>query len=143
MTAGLLALLRPMLAPAPRDRVGACLLLATLVTLLLALGSTPLLVDAAPNPPWDKLAHAAVFGGFGGLAWVATGARTVRLPFAIVAVVALADETLQYYAPGRTADLRDIVADLSGALVALMVLRALQATQARRFAGRQLPGARR
>ena len=55
----------------------------------------------------------------------------------------LADETLQYYAPGRTADLRDIVADLSGALVALMVLRALQAAQARHLAGRRLPGARR
>jgi len=122
----LLALARPALFPPNRLRAFAWLVLATLATLLFALGSSPLLAAAAPNPPWDKLAHAGVFAGFGFIAWVASGARTLTVPLLIVACVAVMDEGLQYFTPGRNADLRDIVADLAGAWLAVLVLRGLQ-----------------
>ena len=65
--------LYPFLRPANRTRALCVLLLVTLVTAMLFLGSRPGIEDVIPNPPWDKLAHMVAFGGFAALAWVAMG----------------------------------------------------------------------
>lgn len=98
------------------------LLLATLVTLLLFAGRQPQLQSVLLPPPWDKAAHMLVYGGFAGLAWVAAGARRWLLPMAVVLAVGLLDEALQYYTPGRYADVADLVADLVGGALFLAIL---------------------
>jgi VanZ family protein len=78
-----------------------------------------------PNPPWDKLAHLIVFGGYAGLAWVVLKGASQLVPVLVAGLISLLDEVMQYYSPGRTADFRDIVADLMGALIVVLVLKAL------------------
>ncbi len=127
MSQSLLALLDPFLKPTERIRWYSLLLLLSLVTVMLFIGSRPGVEVIVPNPPWDKVAHLIAYGGFATLAWIFLGGRSTLGPVAVVALIGLMDETMQYYSPGRSADFRDIVADLSGALLAVLVLRILQA----------------
>jgi glycopeptide antibiotics resistance protein len=85
-------------------------------------GSKPYAVGLLAHP-WDKLVHALLFAI---LAWLAC----LTLPqwpswavFVVVATVALADELHQLNLPGRSADIKDILADVSGAGVALIVIK--------------------
>jgi VanZ family protein len=87
-----------------------------------------------PSPPWDKLAHLAAFGGFAALSWVVFKGTSQAGPIAVVALISLMDEGMQYYSPGRSADFRDIVADLTGAVLAILVLKFLQTMASRRRA---------
>ena len=114
--------LSPLLQPVPRTRGLFLLLLVTLVTAMLYFGSQPQIQTVIPSPPWDKVAHMTVFGGFTAIAWVALGGRSWFGPVLVAFVIALLDEGMQYYAPGRSADVSDIVADLVGGIVALLVL---------------------
>ena len=115
-------LVDPFIEPSDRLRTLCLLLLASLVTLLLVGGHQPQSQSVLLSPPFDKVAHAVVYGGFAALAWVAAGARKHLLPMAVVLVVGLMDETMQYYTPGRHADLADLVADLLGGALALAIL---------------------
>ena len=126
----LLLFLDPLLQPTERARILCLLLLVTLVTAMLYAGSQPVFQIVIPNPPWDKLAHATAFGGFAALAWVVLGARSSSGAIMVAFVIALMDEGMQYYTPGRTADVTDIVADLTGAIMAMLMLRLLKARAA-------------
>ncbi len=132
MAQSLLALLDPFLKPSERIRWYSLMLLLTLVTVMLFIGSRPGVEVIVPNPPWDKLAHLVAYGGFGTLAWIFLGGRSTLIPVAVAGLIGLMDEVMQYYHPGRSADFRDIIADLSGALLAMLVLRILQAAARRR-----------
>ena len=118
--------LDPVLQPADRTRFLCLLLLVSLVTAMLFFGSQPGAEAVIPAPPWDKLAHLFVFGGFAALGWVVLGARSYLGPVLLTGIIGLMDEGMQYYAPGRTADITDIVADLIGATMALLVLKLLR-----------------
>lgn len=107
-------------------RWSAGLLCAALVVAMFWLGSQPGASAVIPSPPWDRLLHFVVYGGYATLAWIAFGGRR-WLPAVLVAVaIGLLDEGLQALAPGRTADWTDIAADVAGAVVAVAVLGALR-----------------
>ena len=127
MLQSLLIFLDPLLRPSERTRWLCLLLLLTLVTTMLFLGSRPGIEAAIPVPPWDKLAHLVAFGGFAALAWVVLKGRSWWGPVAVAAVISVLDEGMQYYSPGRTAAFADMVADLAGAILAVLVLWFLQA----------------
>ena len=123
-----LILLDPLLRPAERTRWLCLLLLVALVTTMLFIGSRPGIEAAIPTPPWDKIAHFVVFGGFATMAWIVMRGGSEAGPIAVAGLISLMDEGMQYYSPGRTAAFADIVADLAGALLAVLVLRFLQAS---------------
>lgn len=50
---------------------------------------------------------------------------------AVAALIAALDEGMQYFSPARTAAFADVVADLAGALLAVLALRYLQAAAGR------------
>src|SRR5690606_22046749 len=101
------------------------LLLVTLVTVLLFIGSRPGVEAIIPNTPWDKLAHLVAYGGFAALAWVFLGGASTFAPSAVAGMVGRMVEPMQHSPPGRAADVR-------GALLAVLVLRFLQAAAQRR-----------
>jgi VanZ family protein len=77
----------------------------------------------------DKVLHGIAFG-IGCLLWAKALQANPRLPrittalvgATIAVVVGLSVEGLQEFVPSRTADLRDVVADVLGVLPALMYL---------------------
>lgn len=96
-----------------------------LVLAMFWLGSRPGAAAFIPTPPWDRLLHFVVYGGYATLAWVASGGRGLHAVLVALAI-GFTDEGLQSLAPGRTADWTDIAADAAGALVAVGVLGALR-----------------
>jgi len=90
-------------------------------------------LSAQSNPPGpsripDKLQHAVEYFGFGvvvfravagGLGAQVTAAR-VNATMLIVALYAISDELHQLFVPLRTADVRDVVADVAGGSIALI-----------------------
>ena len=120
-------------------RLLALLAFVTVAANLLWHGAQPYAVGLF-RPPWDKLVHLTVFGGFGGLAWVMLGgtrpaADTLAPMFAIA--VGVVDEITQSHHPGRAASLTDLAADAIGALLVVGVLAVLRERQ------RAAPGAAR
>jgi VanZ family protein len=112
-------------------------LLTTLVVALIYFGSRPYYAVVVPYLPWDKLVHATAYASFATLAWVGLGGRSQIGPVIIAGAIGLLDEGVQYYSPGRNADLHDLMADLIGATIIVLVLRGLQTLEARRtLAGR-------
>lgn len=89
-------------------------------------GAQPYAVGLVP-PPWDKLAHAALFAVISAMIGLASGARGWRMVIIALAgamLVAVGDEWHQASLPGRNASAADLCADLAGALVgALLPLR--------------------
>lgn len=136
MLTSILTRLGPLLHPTNRVRLHCLLLLVALVSALLYLGSRPYISVVFPYLPWDKLMHATAYGAFAALGWVAMGGRFQIGPVLLVGVIGLMDEAMQHYTPGRTADFRDIVADLIGGLVVVLVLKRLQAQYERLLLGR-------
>ena len=122
----------PLLHPGSRLRRQCLVLLTTLVVALLYLGSRPNISVIFPYLPWDKLVHATAYAGFASLAWVGLGGGSLTGPVVVAGVIGLLDEGMQYYSPGRTADIRDLVADLVGATIIVLVLKWLQAAEERR-----------
>ena len=123
----------PLLNPPRRLRVLALILFAALAANLFYHGAQPYAVGLIP-PPWDKLAHLFVFGGFAGLTWVALGGVSLAnwlAPLAAV-VVGLADEFWQGFHPGRSVDVKDVVADLVGGVLVVLVLAWLRRSVVRR-----------
>lgn len=70
----------------------------------------------------DKLAHLLLYAGLGGLAGIAvageTGRRPSLLSVLLVTAYGMTDEFHQSFVPGRSADIRDVGADMAGALLA-------------------------
>jgi VanZ family protein len=52
----------------------------------------------------------------------ARGRRALAVAFALTVLYALSDEFHQMFVPGRVADVRDVLTDVTGALVALAIL---------------------
>ena len=83
------------------------------------------------------LRKSAHFGLFGILASGIFLSLPTRLPRFIIAtlitlVLASADETHQYFTGGRTASIRDVLLDMSGALVFLVILQLLSCNKSRK-----------
>ena len=74
---------------------------------------------------WDKAKHFVVYGGMAFMLWLALGKRHAVLAFVMVCAVGAADEAMQYYTPGRQADVWDWMTDGLGAGVCLVVARRL------------------
>ena len=80
-------------------------------------------VDMQPRipVPWDKLAHVMFAGSI-----VALMVWSVRIPVgvAVLCTVALGaiDEISQMFMPGRSPDMRDLLADTTGAFLCLAVM---------------------
>lgn len=114
-------------------RAAAAALLVTLIASLFHFGAQPYAVGLIPAP-WDKLAHLTFFGGVAGLASIALGGGgpiAALAAFGIAAAVGGADEAVQTLLPGRSAGLADLTADLAGAVLALLLLRALRGRRTR------------
>jgi len=80
-------------------------------------------------PGQDKLMHALVFGIFGFLVMgslpAAAPGYTSRQAWAAIAVVAvygILDEVHQRFVPGRSADVFDVIADITGGLIGIGLL---------------------
>lgn len=73
----------------------------------------------------DKLAHFAMYGVLGFLlarGWIASGWRGAwLLPIAVALLLGVADERRQRSVPGRSADVLDWIADVSGASVGVFI----------------------
>lgn len=80
-------------------------------------------VDMQPRipVPWDKFAHVAIAGGL-----VALMVWSARIPLGIAALCTVAlgvvDEVSQMFMPGRSADLRDLLADTFGAFLSVAAI---------------------
>ena len=78
-------------------------------------------------PPFDKLAHLTAFGvlaAFTDIAWRHTHpklplVRRLVVIFVGVAVFGASDEIHQYFVPGRSCDLFDWMADMTGGALGL------------------------
>ncbi len=108
-------------APPAWLRWAAALACVALVLNLFWHGAQPYAVGLIPSP-WDKLAHAAVFGAIAVLAWLALGGRGWRAlagGLAVGVCVAVADELRQAALPGRQPDGLDLTADILGAALAM------------------------
>jgi VanZ family protein len=85
------------------------------------LGAQPFAVGLVP-PPWDKLAHALLFG-----ALFVVFDRTLHLPLAVALALPLlisaADEMHQLFLPGRSASWTDWLAGLCGVILAAILHR--------------------
>jgi VanZ family protein len=83
----------------------------------------------------DPVSWAVHFGEYAVLAlllWQALRAtprlsrRAASLAFALTVLYAISDEWHQFYVPGRYSDVRDVMVDALGALVALLLAQRLQ-----------------
>jgi hypothetical protein len=68
-----------------------------------------------------KLAHVVEYAILAALAWRA--ARRATVAIAVAAIVAIADETLQSFSMSRSGSPWDVLLDLTGAVLALALLR--------------------
>lgn len=100
------------------------------VTLLFWGGSQP---EAAGlfEPPFDKVAHFAAFGGFSLLLWLALGGRWPWLIIVLAGAVGALDEWRQGFLPGRAVSFGDFAMDLLAPLTVVTVLVVLRARSAR------------
>lgn len=95
-----------------------------LVHELFVLGSRPGSGVLFP-PPLDKVVHFVFYGGITAIAWIALRAAP---PYAetlapiSTCMVGVVDELVQSVTPGRSAGLDDLLADVIGAAVAVLIL---------------------
>ena len=130
-------LVLPFVAPTPRHRLAAAMLVAIGVFCLFWFGAMPGAGELFPDGR-DRYAHLVAFGGLAAVLWVVADARRAWLVVLTTALVGAADEISQAFHPGRTADLGDWACDLIAAVVAVVVLSLMQrswhAARARRAA---------
>ena len=111
--------------PPPTWLRAACLAaFAALLAQLFLLDEPRLAIDLA-NATWDKLLHAAAFGGLALLYWVGVGFRAPLASWFLITAIGALDEFHQVFIPTRTADVLDAVADAVGAAVVILVLQHL------------------
>ena len=111
--------------PTPFVRVLTAVLAVGLAVNLFFHGAQPYAVGLF-TPPWDKLAHMTLFGGFAALLWVALGARWAGAVFVLCLAIGAADELVQMQLPGRSPGWDDLLFDAIGAGASLGMLRALR-----------------
>jgi VanZ family protein len=92
-----------------------------LIVNLFVVGAQPVAVGLVP-PPWDKLAHAALFAVLGALLAFAAGGRRGWLVVGALLAVAAADELFQTALPGREVSAADLVADVAGAVAGVTAM---------------------
>lgn len=104
-----------------REHKLASLVLAVMLVSLFVGGAQHFAVGLVPAP-WDKLAHAAFF-----LVFAFVMLRYMQLPIvwviALAMLVGVTDEIHQLFLPGRTAGWDDCLADVVGAVLAVMLFR--------------------
>ena len=74
---------------------------------------------------WDKGVHFVVYAGMAFMLWLAFGKRWALAAFLVAWSVGAADEVMQHFTPGRTADVLDFLVDGLGAGVCLVIARKL------------------
>lgn len=100
--------------------------------MVLFLSSRPNLALPPLFPNIDKVAHFCEYAAMGALLHRAlrlSGARrkaSILTVIGLVAALALGDEKLQSYIPGRDADLHDCLADVLGGTTGALVVRWLE-----------------
>lgn len=102
-------------------------LLGWLCALLLAgslfsLGATPVAVNLV-NEPWDKLLHFATFAALATCLMVGNGGHRPWLPLGLALLLAMLDEGVQFFEPGRHPGFTDLLADSAGILCAVLACR--------------------
>lgn len=105
----------------PGLRLGAAVLAPLVVALYVHLGAQPVAAGLLPSP-FDKVAHFAAFGVIAALLWTAAVSRYPLQLLAAVGLIGIADECHQSALPGRFADPLDVLADVAGAAVAIVLL---------------------
>ena len=92
---------------------------------IFALSSQATLPGSSLTPDWTQ--HGIAYAGLAlvtlratsGGRWSGVGAGAVSLAWVIAAVYGVTDEWHQFFVPGRMADVRDVVADATGAALGL------------------------
>jgi VanZ family protein len=95
----------------PAVRAASLVLAAVIVFNLFYLGAQPFAAGLVP-PPWDKLAHLAVYGVLTALLWLGAGSRMTFTVIAAVIAIGGLDELHQAGIPGRSADSGDFAVDI-------------------------------
>lgn len=99
-------------------RIGSALVALGLTVALFYLGSRPEAVGLF-RPPWDKVAHAVLFGILALALWGTSGGKRPLLAVVITLAFGMLDEWRQQFLPGRSIDWVDLVADGIGAVCAV------------------------
>ena len=106
------------------------------------LSSQPGIDVPALFPGQDKLFHLVAFGllGFLAMGAVKSGQKgytvsQVWFVAALVALYGLLDETHQYFVPGRTTEVYDVIADVTGGLLGVLTMYFLARVLSRRTPG--------
>jgi VanZ family protein len=95
-------------------------------------------LPALPGPVTDKWAHSTAYSGLGLVMlraivrgrWHATAWGHALAAVLLATAYGATDEFHQRFVPGRTADLRDLAADASGAFAAVLVVYAMARVRA-------------
>jgi VanZ family protein len=116
--------MRVALPPPPWIRAACLLAFAAFLVQLFVLDE-PALVERLVNLTWDKLMHALAFGGVAALLWTGLGCDAPFVTWVLVTFTGAADELHQVFVPGRHADVLDLLADMTGASIALFALHRL------------------
>ena len=104
------------------QRSVAWVLLVGLMIALFYVGSLPAAGGLFPSG-WDKLVHVLYFGGVAALAYVGSGSRRPIFSIVLIAFLGMLDEVGQSFNPSRVASAADWVADIAGAVLAVIFLR--------------------
>lgn len=99
---------------------------------LFYLGSKPFAVNLFPSP-WDKLAHLLTFGFISGILWMGLLRKHPGWVVVLVSLIGVADELHQHFLPGRSADPFDLLTDVLAALLAVIILQAINRTLPQRI----------
>jgi hypothetical protein len=101
---------------------GLAMLAALGIVLGLLIGGAQPVAVGLFAAPWDKLAHASLFGGFAAILHLGLG---LRPHWALLGATLLGavDEIHQIWLPGRSAGLDDLAADVLGAALVLALVR--------------------
>lgn len=86
------------------------------------LASAPATGGLIPTP-WDKLVHVGFFGALAFALGMGLGRRGIPLAFLGAVAAGMIDEGYQSFLPGRTSDWTDLLADVLGAALAVLLLR--------------------
>jgi hypothetical protein len=122
----LLTALRNLLVRPPKAlRIACVALFIVLIANLFFHGSKPYAVGLISHP-WDKLVHATLFAVLATLARLTLPKLSSLWILLMIAAVAISDELYQITLPGRTAGLADLIADMTGALTALLAIKLLR-----------------
>lgn len=82
------------------------------------------LPSLSPFAGADKVVHASMYAVLGALiarAIAQEGGRVFVLPLVVIALLGAGDEWHQMFIPGRSADVRDWLADVAGAIAGLTI----------------------